>query len=61
MSSDKTPDDQTRATYVDAITGEHEVSDSSEMLGTFHDQKDMYRMGKIQRLRVNQIQLKNAN
>jgi hypothetical protein len=37
---------------VDAITNNHEVSDSPENLGTTIDQHDMYRMGKIQRLRV---------
>lgn len=37
---------------VDAITDNHAVSDAPEMLGTSRDQKDMYRMGKVQQLRV---------
>jgi hypothetical protein len=49
---DKHVEVQTQAAYQDAITGNGEVSASAEKLGTIHDQRDMYRMGKIQRLRV---------
>lgn len=61
MESEKIPDAQARAIYLDAITGDHEVSDSPEMLGTIHDQKDMYRMGKVQRLRVSLIKSRNVH
>ncbi|TLD39557.1 gb [Venturia nashicola] len=36
-----------------AITNNHAVSDAPEMLGTSRDQKDMYRMGKVQLLKRN--------
>lgn len=39
---------------IDAITDNHAVSDAPEMLGTSHDQKNMYRMGKVQLLRVSE-------
>ena len=38
--------------YRDAVTGNGEVDATAEMLGTTDDQRDMFRMGKVQRFRV---------
>jgi len=54
MASEKQPTSQTQV-IIDTITENHAILDSPEMLGTTHDQKDMYRMGKVQQLRVCQI------
>lgn len=44
---------------IDAITDNHALSDAPEMLGTNRDQKDMYRMGKVQLLRAREESQRN--